>query len=57
MKEVRTEDRIDEAVLYAPNTPIAASVPNGQSLVADEDTRKGRSDIVRETNQKDYRED
>lgn len=57
MKEIRTEDRIDEAVLLAPNTPIAATHSGDENLDTDENARKGRNDIGRQANSENYRED
>lgn len=57
MKEIRTEDRIDEAVLLAPNTPIAANHSGDENLDAHENARKGRNDLGHQANPENYRED
>lgn len=57
MKEVRTEDRFDEARLPEPKIPIFNKLPDSEKVDADDDTSKSRHNPSNSSNSKNYRED
>lgn len=57
MKEVRTEDRIDEARLPEPKISIHNKLPDSEKVDSDDDTSKSRHNSSHSSNSKNYRED
>lgn len=57
MKEVRTEDRIDEARLPEPKIPILDGSSSSEEVASDGDSSKSRCNPSNSSNSKNYRED
>lgn len=57
MKEVRTEDRFDEARLPEPKIPILDGHSHSEEMASHEDISKSRHNPSNTSNSKNYRED
>lgn len=57
MKEIRTEDRFDEARLPEPKIPVLDSLSPSEEMGSDDHARKGRCHPCNAPDSKNYRED
>lgn len=57
MKQIRTEDRFDEARLPEPKIPILDGLSDSSEMSKDDQTSKSRCPSSHASNTKNYRED